>query len=126
MSVDPARAAKCARLDPIESAAIFRTVLDAMARPGIVVRLRAGVRDRLPAVLVPLLTLADVDVNIHVIGGDPATAALWRNAVASATGARIVELDAAQLVTALDRPSADTFARAATGHRVFNRNSQRC
>lgn len=84
---------------------IFRTVLDALARPGTVTRL--PVVDGFAAALAPLLALADLDTPVCVLDTDPGAA--------SATGAPPVELGAARLVAALRPVTAAELAAVRTG-----------
>lgn len=92
-----------ARLDTHASQRTFRTLLDALSRPGTQGRLHppSGV----PAALVPALALADVDVTVSVLS--PGDGPDWGEVLRTATGARPVELEHADLVVALRRPTPD-------------------
>ena len=102
-----------APLDPDQAQRTFRAVLDAFARPGTVHRLPAAPLELVPAALLPVLALADLDTRVCLLGADGDEG--WADAVATATTAPIVELPAARLVAALRPASADELATAPTG-----------
>jgi alpha-D-ribose 1-methylphosphonate 5-triphosphate synthase subunit PhnH len=102
VSVGTSTAVGTAPLDPDTAQRTFRAVLDALARPGTVQQLPAAPAD-VPAALLPVLALADLDTPACVLAGPDAAG--WADALATATTAPIVELAAARLVTAL-RPLA--------------------
>jgi alpha-D-ribose 1-methylphosphonate 5-triphosphate synthase subunit PhnH len=95
-----------APLDADTAQRAFRAVLDALARPGTVQQLPAGPPD-VPAALLPVLALADLDTPVAVLADQGS----WADAVATATTAPTVDLPAARLVAAL-RPlrSGEAFA----------------
>lgn len=92
-----------ARLDTFASQRTFRTLLDALSRPGLLHRLHlpSGV----PAALMPALALADVDVTACVL--TPSESPDWAAVLTLATGARIVPLEQADVVVALRPPTPD-------------------
>lgn len=85
---------------------IFRAVLDALARPGTVVRLPPV--PGFAAALGPLLALADPDTPVCVLGADP-------TAAATATAAPVVDPAAARLVAALRPVTVAELAALRTG-----------
>ena len=96
-------------LSPATGQLVFRAVLGALARPGIVCRLpnaaagpgTAALSARLPAALLPVLALADLTTPVCVLAdGDG-----WDEVVRVATGAPSAGLPAARLVSVL-RPLA--------------------
>jgi alpha-D-ribose 1-methylphosphonate 5-triphosphate synthase subunit PhnH len=94
-----------ARLDGTRSQGAFRSLLDAVARPGTLVPLpEATLPATVPPALVLPLALADVGVGIEVVGPD---AGRWLDLVTAATGARHRPLEAAEIVVDLgDDPRA--------------------
>jgi alpha-D-ribose 1-methylphosphonate 5-triphosphate synthase subunit PhnH len=95
-----------AALSPALSRQVFRAVLDALARPGAPARLpvtavpRSSDAAGLPAVLLPILALADLGTGICVL--DPAdTPTRWGEVLGTATSAPQVPLERARLVAAL-------------------------
>lgn len=113
-----------ARLTPETSLEVFRGALDALARPGRPARLPVVRPDVIPAPLLPVLALADLEVAVHVLDG-PADAHddgvadhadRWLTAIAAATGARTAStLHDADLVLALRLPTAAEIAELRTG-----------
>jgi alpha-D-ribose 1-methylphosphonate 5-triphosphate synthase subunit PhnH len=98
-----ATAAGLAPLDPDTAQRTFRAVLDALARPGLVQQLPAAPVG-VPAALLPVLALADLDTPVAVLT-DGIDGGHWADSVATATTAPIVNLPAARLIAAL-RPFA--------------------
>lgn len=94
-----------AALDHLGSQRVFRVLLDALARPGRVLELPAGLIDvDTPApVLVPL-ALADLEVTLAVL--EPAEPG-WAARLERATGARRATAERADLVLALQPPRPD-------------------
>ena len=92
-----------ARLSPPESQQAFRALLDALARPGRVVRLPESLTERMPPALVPAAALADVEVTVAVVTGCHDD---WADAVLQATGARIAPFTQAEMVVFRRAPSA--------------------
>jgi alpha-D-ribose 1-methylphosphonate 5-triphosphate synthase subunit PhnH len=88
-------------LDADTAQRTFRAVLDALAQPGVPAALPRP--DGLPAALLPVLALADLDTPACVLGDTVDDA--WGAALATATSAPVVPLGAARLVAAL-RPLA--------------------
>ncbi|HEY4422136.1 MAG TPA: phosphonate C-P lyase system protein PhnH [Pseudonocardia sp.] len=78
---------------------IFRTVLDALARPGTATHLPAPAG--VPAALAPLLALADLDTPVCVLDATSADSEQWLRAVTTATSAPGAGLGEARLVAAL-------------------------
>lgn len=91
-----------ARLGHDASQAVFRALLDALARPGQPTRLPAGAAPGLPRALVPALALADVDLPVAVLAADDVA---WHDVVRTATGATAAPLPLAELVVSLRPPS---------------------
>lgn len=99
-ATDPAVLA-AAPLTPAASHQVFRAVLDALARPGEPASLPdSGMARPTPAVLLPMLALADLGTGIHVLE-HPDTPARWSAALRTATSAPVVPLERARLVGAL-------------------------
>lgn len=112
MSVDSGRLID-ARLGADSARAVYRSLLDSLARPGRVVAPVEGVAMSIPPALLPLLTLADLDVTFSVLTGDDDP---WTDVVASVTGARPVhDLGEADIVTALRSPSPGELERLRIG-----------
>ncbi|HWN36031.1 MAG TPA: phosphonate C-P lyase system protein PhnH [Pseudonocardia sp.] len=114
-ATDPTVLSPAAALSPAVSRRVFRAVLDALARPGEPARLpvpaaeppRSGSPSdamssatQPPAVLVPILALADLGTGIHVLDRLEAPTS-WADALATATSAPVVPLERARLVGAL-------------------------
>ncbi|HYH32300.1 MAG TPA: phosphonate C-P lyase system protein PhnH [Pseudonocardia sp.] len=95
-------------LRPDEAQRTFRAVLDALARPGTPVAL-PPVGD-VPAALLPVLALADLDTPVCVLGHE-----WWGDALTTATSAPVVPLGAARLVAALRPLAAGESAILRTG-----------
>lgn len=117
-SPDPALVA-AARLDAATSLQVFRATLDALARPGRPTRLPIVRPDLVPAVLLPVLALADLEVTVAVLDDrrpsvDASTD--WMAIVAAATGTRTApSLGEADLVLALRPPDPSEIAALRTG-----------
>lgn len=58
------------RLDEFESQAVFRLLLDALARPGVIVELPDRLVGRVPNALVPLLALLGHDTTFNIVGDE--------------------------------------------------------
>jgi alpha-D-ribose 1-methylphosphonate 5-triphosphate synthase subunit PhnH len=97
-ATDPTLRSPAAALPPAVSHRVFRAVLDALARPGEPARLPATSVP--PAVLLPMLALADLGTGIHVLDRPDAPIG-WADAVATATSAPVVALERARLAGAL-------------------------
>ncbi|MBP2371801.1 phosphonate C-P lyase system protein PhnH [Pseudonocardia parietis] len=82
---------------------VFRAVLDALARPGILTRLPAG--GAVPPALLPVLGLADLDTPVAILSDED-----WSDPVGTATGAPITGPAQARFVAALRSPAADEVA----------------
>ena len=92
-------------LDHTGSQATFRVLLDALARPGTVHTLPAGLVDiDVPAAVLVPLALADLEVAFSVL--EPAGPD-WAGALRAATGTRAVESERADMVLALRAPRPD-------------------
>jgi len=112
VSVDAGRLVD-ARLDAASSRAVYRSLLDALARPGAVSPPVPGVAASIPPALLPLLSLADLDVTFSLISWDDDA---WTDVVASVTGARPVgDLADADIVAALRPPSPSEIDLLRTG-----------
>jgi alpha-D-ribose 1-methylphosphonate 5-triphosphate synthase subunit PhnH len=100
------------RLSSDESRRVFRALLDAVARPGTIVELRASVA--VDAVLLPALALADIEVAVAVVG-EAGRAAAIGSMLRRSTGASLADEDAADLVVAVGPLAAATVARLRRG-----------
>lgn len=93
-------------LTPAVSQRVFRSVMDAVARPGS--RQRIPV-DALPSgvagAALPLLALADIMTPIGALGDDPATVAMAQ-AIGRVVGAQVVQASTARYALALQEPTA--------------------
>lgn len=111
----PSLALAAARLDGDVSLAVFRTLLDAAARPGLVV---APGRDQpadLPPSLAAALALVDLDQVVCVIG-DSTDSSGWGALIAATTDARPVDdLGDADVVIARRSPTAAEIASLRVG-----------
>ena len=103
-------------LTPGGAQAVFRATLDALARPGTVKRLPAVAGEplagRVPAVLLPLLALADRSTPVCVVGDE---AGAWDELVRVGTSAPRTALSDARLVAALRPLATDELAGLRTG-----------
>jgi alpha-D-ribose 1-methylphosphonate 5-triphosphate synthase subunit PhnH len=117
-----------AALSPAESQAVFRAVLDALARPGTLHRLPA--RNGVPAALLPLLALSDLSTSVCVLVGPAAgeraagegaagketvTGDGWPDVVRTLTSAPMTALREARLITALRPVTGGELAQVRTG-----------
>jgi alpha-D-ribose 1-methylphosphonate 5-triphosphate synthase subunit PhnH len=127
-----------AALSPAESQAVFRAVLDALARPGTLHRLPA--RNGVPAALLPLLALSDLSTSVCVLvgpvagdeaagegaagdeaAGDEAAGKEtvagdgWPGVVRTLTSAPMTALREARLITALRPVTGGELAQVRTG-----------
>ena len=94
-----------ATLGPDEAQRTFRAVLDALARPGRTYRLPERPLRTVPAALLPVLALADLDTPACVLGDDPDGG--WQQVLATVTSAPAAVLPQARLVAALRPLSGD-------------------
>lgn len=92
-----------ARLDTFSSQRTFRSLLDALSRPGRLSRLHPP--SGIPAALLPALALVDVDVTACVL--TTSESADLGAVLATATGARLVPMEQADVVVALRPPTPD-------------------
>lgn len=105
------RTAADARLEGERSTAVFRILLDTLARPGLIRVLPAGLLPfSVPPALVLPLALADLGTGFSVVGGDEASAAWCRDIVRLATDALHTDPYGADLAVLL---AADPAALAA-------------
>lgn len=119
---DPALVA-AARLDPATSLQVFRATLDALARPGRPTRLPIVRPDLVPAALLPVLALADLEITVAVlddrrpsVDASAVASTDWFAIVAAATGARrALSLGEADLVLAMRPPDPSEIAALRTG-----------
>ena len=88
-----------ATLGPDEAQRAFRAVLDALARPGHTYRLPERPLRTVPAALLPVLALANLDTPACVLGDDPDGG--WQQVLATVTSAPAAVLPQARLVAAL-------------------------
>ena len=102
-----------ARLGGEQSLAVFRVVLDVVARPGRILALPNGVAKGAPPAVVPVLALADLDVAVATLESDGDTA--WATRLRSVTGCRLASPDDADMVVALRPPTADDVRSLRTG-----------
>lgn len=98
-------------LDADTAQRAFRSVLDALARPGL--RATLPPAGDLPAALLPVLALADLDTPVCVLGDTPDAG--WARALATSTSAPVVGLAAARLVAALRPLAAGELATVRAG-----------
>ncbi|GAA5116539.1 phosphonate C-P lyase system protein PhnH [Pseudonocardia adelaidensis] len=89
----------------------FRATLDALAHPG--VRAALPPVAAVPAALLPVLALADLDTPVCVLGDTPDGA--WADALGTATAAPVAPLAGARLVAALRPLAAGELAAVRTG-----------
>ena len=105
-----------ASVTPAGAQAVFRAVLDALARPGTVRRLPSASGEPLaahvPAVLLPLLALADRSTPACVVSDE---AGAWDEVVRVATSAPRASLADARLVAALRPLASGELAGLRTG-----------
>lgn len=85
----------------------FRAVLDALARPGLPAPLPAS---GVPAALLPVLALADLDTPVCILGDGG-----WAGSLTTATSAPVAPLEAARLVAALRPLATGELAAVRTG-----------
>ncbi|GHJ36989.1 phosphonate C-P lyase system protein PhnH [Streptomyces sp. TS71-3] len=114
-ATDPAaELVAAARLHPTQAQRTFRAVLDALARPGTPGRLPGDAPGSVPAVLLPVLALADLGTGICVAdaAGDPEN---WSAVAGVATSAPVAPLEEAALVTALRTITPDQVRRLRRG-----------
>jgi len=108
-----------AALTPGGAQAVFRATLDALARPGTVKRLPAATGEplagRVPAVLLPLLALADLSTPACVVSDEEGA---WDEIVRVGTNAPRTVLSDARLVAALRPLAFDELAGLRTGTAV--------
>lgn len=103
-----------AGLTPDDAQRVFRTVLAALARPGIPQRLPSLPHAAsLPPALLPVLALATLDTPVALFGDEPD--ARWRELVRTATSAPLVEPALARLVAALRAPTPAELAELQRG-----------
>ncbi|WP_020673039.1 phosphonate C-P lyase system protein PhnH [Amycolatopsis nigrescens] len=97
-----------ATLRPDESRQVFRAVLDALSRPGHVVALPT---ESTPAVLLPVLALADLGTGVAVLddGED------WTEVVGVVTSAPAAPLEQARFVAATRPVTADELRAVCRG-----------
>lgn len=100
-----------ARLRPAESQQVFRAVLDALARPGRIVELPSDLLAGTPAVLQPVLALADLATPVAVLDDG----AGWADAVSAVTSAPVVGIDVARFVAATRPMTAQELRSACRG-----------
>lgn len=90
-----------ARLDGLRSQIAFALLLDTLSRPGEVRSLaRVGLPAGVPTPLVVPLALADVEVPVAVVTGDPESP--WPGLVRDVTGAPLVDAPEAAQIVLLD------------------------
>lgn len=93
-----------ARLVGSRSDLAFRCLLDTTSRPGLVGRFVDPLFVGIPAVLLPALTLANVDTTVAVIGDDASDdAAGWLTLLCRATDSQPANASAADIVTVVGR-----------------------
>jgi alpha-D-ribose 1-methylphosphonate 5-triphosphate synthase subunit PhnH len=101
-----------ARLSSDESRRVFRSLLDAVSRPGKVVELSAAAP--VDPVVLPALALADLEVGVAVVGDVERAVAIGRM-LRRSTGAAIVEPSLADLVLAIGQLPAVTVGSLRRG-----------
>ncbi|MDQ3990159.1 MAG: phosphonate C-P lyase system protein PhnH [Actinomycetota bacterium] len=87
-----------ADLAPADAQRVFRAVLAALSRPGTVHPMPQRPLRTLPAAMLPILALADLETGVCVLGPENG----WSTLVCTATSAPAVPLTQARLVAALD------------------------
>jgi alpha-D-ribose 1-methylphosphonate 5-triphosphate synthase subunit PhnH len=87
-----------ADLDPADAQRIFRAVLAALSRPGTAHAMPQGPLRTIPAALLPILALADLETGVCVLGPNNG----WPAMVCRVTLAPAVPLAQARLVAALE------------------------
>lgn len=94
-----------APLDHHASQRVFRVLLDALCRPGRVMRLTTSSAraDEPPSALLVPMALAGVEVALAVLA--PPESPAWATSVAAATGASVVALERAGIVVGLRAPT---------------------
>ncbi|MFP4512897.1 MAG: phosphonate C-P lyase system protein PhnH [Acidimicrobiales bacterium] len=112
--VDGGRFVHRARLDGRRSQVAFGLLLDTLARPGEIRDLaRVDLPAGLPTPLILHLALADVEVPLAVVTGDPDSP--WPDLMVDATGASLTTPDAAAQVVMLDGFGPDDVLGLARG-----------
>lgn len=104
-STDFADRIAAATLDEFESQGVFRVLLESLSHPGTRHRLPTGLAERIPAALIPVVALADVDVEVAVLGGQESGD--WEAVVLAATGGGAAPVPEAAMVAALGTISPD-------------------
>jgi phosphonate C-P lyase system protein PhnH len=106
-----------ARLDGDDSLAVFRVLLDTAARPGLPATLRADLVAVLPAPLLAVLALIDLDHRFAVLGNDDDAAhGRWTPLISAATDAQpTAELVDADVVIARRSPTPEEIGALRTG-----------
>lgn len=100
-----------ATLRPDESRQVFRAVLDALSRPGRTVELPGDRIGPTPAVLLPVLALADLGTGVAVLDdGDD-----WADVVGAVTSAPVAPLGSARFVTSTRPITADEVRTVCRG-----------
>ncbi len=95
-----------AALDADASLRVFRTLLDTLANPGRLHAIEQRAPGGLPAVALPALSLADLEVAVSVIGDFDSASPNVATAIRRSTGARIVsDLADADMVVAVRVPA---------------------
>ena len=89
-----AKVAAC-RFNALESQAVFKLMLEALSRPGLIGHFPSEIQHRLPCVLAPVIVLADVETRIHIAQTSQFN---WESALISATGARPSVISTADLI----------------------------
>ncbi|MBU3862653.1 phosphonate C-P lyase system protein PhnH [Streptomyces sp. 4503] len=102
-----------AKLRPAQAQGVFRTVLDALARPGTVARFPSDVPGAVPSALLPVLALADLGTGVRVLEEDGSHR--WLDVVSVATNAPAAPLEKARLAAAVRPVTAEEILRLARG-----------
>lgn len=108
-----AELAAAARLDGDAAQRVFRALLDSLSHPGR--PQTCPVPPGVPAALVPLLALCDVETSVAVVESGREAPTDWEAVVVAVTGARRAPVAEAGWVAALDAPSALTALAASGG-----------
>lgn len=107
-----------ADLDPADAQRVFRAVLAALSRPGTVHAMPQRPLRTLPAAMLPILALADLETGVCVLGPQGNSlnnTADWPTLVCTATSAPAVPLAQARLVAALDGLGAEQLLSVQRG-----------
>ena len=101
-----------ARLDQFESQLVFRTLLDAFARPGSIAEIPATIANRLPSGVIPLLALLGHGSPFAVLG-DPDS--YWTKVIRHTTGARPTDVAQASYIAIVGAAAMSDYSNISVG-----------